>query len=358
MRRLDENNVTAAPAPSALIIAEGAGAATMLVPGEAVRLLAVDLPLPTRAKRIEALPFAVEEMIADPLDAVHVALGAELAPRRFLVGVVRHAQMLAWVEEAAAAGHPNAAFIPDALALPRPDAGEWAVEVGETRAVVRSGDGTGFAIPAPLLRAAWEAAGRPAIRNYGVALPEDMGALPAELGELSLARRIAEPALDLRQGAYARRRAAALPGWGRRLFWVGAIGLTAHVGIAAADTLMLRSIADRREDDTRMLVASAAPGVPTGADDLAGTVADLLPEPKRYSAFLPLLSRVSTVLAPMNGQLSVRSIGFQGSALVIDLDALAPGMAGRINGALADARVSGTVTTLPDGGLRLTARGA
>lgn len=59
----------------------------------------------------------------------------------------------------------------------------------------------------------------------------------------------------------------------------------------------------------------------------------------------------------MNGQLAVRSIGFQGSALVIDLDALAPGMAGRLNGALTDARVSGTVTTLPDGGLRLTARG-
>lgn len=358
MRRLDESNVTAAATPPALIIAEGEGAATMLVPGEAVRLLAVDLPLPTRAKRIEALPFAVEELIADPLDAVHLALGTELSPRRFLVGVVRHAQMQAWIEEAAAAGHPDAAFVPDALALPRPDAGEWAVELGETRAVVRTGDGTGFALPAPMIAAAWEAAGRPAIRNYGAPLPEAMGALPAELGELSLARRIAEPALDLRQGRYARRRAAALPGWGRRLFWVGAVGLAAHVGIAAADTLMLRAIADRREDDARTLLAAAAPGTPTGGEDLAGTVADLLPQPKRYSAFLPLLSRVSAVLAPVGGQAAVRGIGFAGDTLTIDIEPLQPGLAGRLSAAISDARLSGAVTTLPGGALRLTARGA
>ncbi len=358
MRRQNESNVTAGSEPSSLIIDEAGGAATMLVPGEAVRLLAVDLPLPSRAKRLEALPFAVEELIADPLDAVHLALGSELSPRRFLVGVVRHAQMQAWIEEAALAGHPDAAFVPDALALPRPDAGEWAVELGETRAVVRTGDGTGFAMPAPMIAAAWEAAGRPPIRNYGAPLPEAMAALPAELGELSLARRIAEPALDLRQGIYGRRRAASLPGWGRRLFWVGAIGLTAHVGIAAADTMMLRAIADRREDDTRMLVATASPGTPTTGDDLAGTVADLLPEPKRYSAFLPLLSRVSATLAPLNGQMAVRGIGFRGDALMVDLEPLQPGLAGRLSGAISDARLSGEVTTLPNGTLRLTARGA
>lgn len=351
--------MTAAPTPpTPLIIAEGAGAATMLVPGEAVRLLAVDLPLPNRAKRLEALPFAVEELIADPLDAVHLALGVELSPRRFLVGVVRHAQMAAWLDEAAAAGHADAAFVPDSLALPRPGEGEWAVELSDTRATVRAGDGTGFALPAAMIRAAWEAAGRPPIRNYSVALPEDMGAMPAEMGDLSLARRIAEPALDLRQGRYARRRAAQLPGWGRRLFWVGAIGLAAHVGIAAADTMMLRTIAERRADDTRTLIAAAAPGTPTSGDDLAGSVADLLPQPRRYSAFLPLLSRVSGVLAPMGEQVAVRTIGFQGDALVIDLEPLAPGLAGRLNAAISDARLSGQVSQLPGGAIRLTARGA
>lgn len=359
MRSIDESNVTTAPALSApVIIAEAEGAATMLVPSEAVRLLAVDLPLPSRAKRLEALPFAVEELIADPLEAVHLALGAEVAPRRFLVGVVRHSVMEAWQGDAAAAGHPGAAFVPDALALPRPDAGEWAVDLGETRATVRTGDGTGFAIAAPMLRAAWEAAGRPVIRNYGVALPEDMGALPAVLGDLSLARRIAEPALDLRQGRYARRRAAALPGWGRRLFWIGAIGVAAHVLIAAADTAMLRAIADRREDDTRTLIATTAPGTPTPEDDLAGSVADLLPQPRRDSAFLPLLSRVSAVLTPLSTQVAVRGMRFEGRALVVDLDPLQPGVAGRISTALSDARLAGQVTTLPGGAIRLIARGA
>ncbi|WP_394652783.1 type II secretion system protein GspL, partial [uncultured Sphingomonas sp.] len=72
----------------ALAVSDADGPATVLVPNEAVRLLAVDLPLPTRAKRLAALPFAVEELIAEPIDSVHLALGIELSPKRYLVGVV------------------------------------------------------------------------------------------------------------------------------------------------------------------------------------------------------------------------------------------------------------------------------
>lgn len=359
MRSIDESHVTTGPTGAApLIIDEGAGAATMLVPGEDVRLLAVDLPLPSRAKRIEALPFAVEEAIAEPLESVHLALGTQLDPGRYLVGVVRHDRMQAWLAEAAAQGTPDAAFVADPLALPRPDQGEWAVELGETRALVRAGDGTGFAIPAQMIRAAWEAAGRPAIRNYGAALPEDMVALPAEMGESSLARRVVAPALDLRQGGYARRRQVALPGWGRRLFWVGAIGLVAHVGIATADTVMLRSIADKRQEEVRTLVATTAPGTPTNAEDLAGSIADMLPEPKRASAFLPLVSRVSAALAPLNAELAVRGIAFQGDALVIDMQPLQGDVTGRLRAAISDARLAGQVTEAPGGAIRMTVKGA
>ena len=86
-----------------LIIAEPGGPATVLVPSESVLLLAVDLPLASRAKRLAALPFAIEDRIADPLDAVHIALGAEIAPQRYLVAVVRHTLMLRWIELADAA---------------------------------------------------------------------------------------------------------------------------------------------------------------------------------------------------------------------------------------------------------------
>ncbi|UZK70510.1 type II secretion system protein GspL [Sphingomonas sp. S1-29] len=338
-------------------IADGDGPATLLVPTEDVRLLAVDLPLPSRAKRIEALPFAVEEMIADSLDAVHLVLGAEIAPKRYLVGVVRHERMEVWAAIADEAGLGAAAIVPDALALPQPDPGEWAVQLGDTRAVVRAGDGTGFALPAPVLRTAWDAAGRPAIRAYGAPLPEDMGALPAEMGEAPLTRRLANPALDLRTGIYARRRVA-VPTYRRRLAWVIGLGIVAHASIAVADTLMLRAIADRRQDETRLLVATAAPGTPTNAADLAGSVADMLPEPGRASAFLPLVTRVSGALAPVASAITVRSMRFEGSTLILDLDSLQPGTAARITAALADARITGRVVQGPGGTLRLTATGA
>ncbi|WP_033921389.1 type II secretion system protein GspL [Sphingomonas sp. 37zxx] len=338
-------------------IADGEGPATLLVPSEDVRLLAVDLPLPTRAKRIEALPFAIEEMIADSLDSVHLVLGAEIAPKRYLVGVVRHERMEIWAAIADEAGLGGAAIVPDSLALPQPDPGEWAVQLGDTRAVVRAGDGTGFALPAPVLRTAWDAAGRPAIRSYGALLPEDMDALPAEMGDAPLVRRLANPALDLRTGLYARRRVA-VPSYRRRLAWVIGLGIAAHASIALADTLMLQTIADRRQDETRLLVATAAPGTPTNAADLAGSVADMLPEPGSASAFLPLVTRVSGALAPVASAITVRSMRFEGSTLILDLDPLQPGTAARITTALADARINGRVVQGPGGTLRLTATGA
>ena len=341
-----------------LIIAERGGPATIVVPTEQVRLLAVDLPLANRAKRLAALPFAVEELIAEPVESVHLALGEEIAPKRYLVGVVRHELMAAWVETAAEAGLGHAAMVPDALALPRPAEGEWSVDLAADRAVVRAGDGTGFAIPPSMLQPAWQAAERPAARAYGVPLPAEMLAGGATLAPGALAERLLAPALDLRQGLYARRRAA-LPNIWRRLGWIVALGAAAHVVIATADTLMLRSIADRREAEARAVAATAAPGANlTG--DLSVSVADLLPTGSSTppDAFLPLLTRVSGALGPLAGAITVRAINYQANALTLDLDGSDPGLVGRVDAALRGSRVPGTVTRAADGSIRITASNA
>ncbi|WP_443018718.1 type II secretion system protein GspL [Sphingomonas sp. 7/4-4] len=330
----------------------------MLVPTEQVRLLAVDLPLASRTKRLEALPFAIEDQIAEPIESVHLALGAEIAPKRYLVGVVRHEVMASWVEAATEAGLGHAAMVPDALALPRPPEGEWAVDLAAERAVVRAGDGTGFAVPPTMLQAAWQAAGRPAVSSYGLPLPVEMMAGGSTLAPGALSERLLAPALDLRQGPYARRRRA-LPNVWRRLGWIVALGAAAHVVIATADTVMLRKIADRREADTRALAAIAAPGANLGGD-LAASVADLLPAGSSGppDVFLPLLTRVSGALGPLSGVINVRAINYQANALTLDLDGTEPGLAGRVDAALRAARVRGTVTRSPDGSIRITASNA
>ena len=338
-----------------LIIAERGGPATILVPTEQVRLLAVDLPLANRAKCLEALPFAIEDQIAEPIESVHLALGAEIAPKRYLVGVVRHEVMAGWMATAEEAGLGQAAMVPDALGLPRPAEGEWAVDLAAERAMVRAGDGTGFAIPPAMLQPAWQAAGRPAASSYGAPLPAEMMADGSTLAPEALSERLLAPALDLRQGLYARRRAA-LPDIWRRLGWIVALGAAAHIVIATADTVMLRTIADRREADTRALAAIAAPGANLGGD-LASSVADLLPAGSGAppDTFLPLLTRVSGALGPLSGAINVRAINYQANALTLDLDGTEPGLVGRIDAALRASRVPGSVTRSPDGSIRITA---
>jgi general secretion pathway protein L len=337
-----------------LIIAEPGGPATMLVPTEQVRLLAIDLPLPNRARRLAALPFAIEDRIAEPIESVYLALGDAIAPGRYLVGVVRHEVMARWVEIADEGGLGHAAIIPDALALPQPGEGAWSVDLSGDRAVVRAGDGTGFAMPATLLAPAWTAANNPPATAYGAALP---GEMMAGQGSLDLGV-LAAPPLDLRQGIYARRRVAGASFW-RRLGWIAAIGAAAHIVIAIGDTLMLRAIADRREADTRAVAALAAPGVNLG-EDLAAGVAGLLPAGPAGAPqiFVPLVARVSGALDPLAGAINVRAMHFQSRTLTIDLDGGEAGLAARIEAALKSAGVAGRVTGGPDGSIRITANGA
>ncbi|MDR6850668.1 general secretion pathway protein L [Sphingomonas sp. BE123] len=331
------------------IIAEPDGPATVLVPSESVLLLRVALPLASRAKRIEALPFAIEDRIADPIEAVHIVLGAEVAPQTYLVAVVRHAQMTAWVEAAELAGLGHAAMVPDALALPEPEAGAWCAAVEDGRVLVRSGDGTGFAVASALIGAAWERAGSPRIWNCGAA---PVGALPQSpwAGERD---GLANPAIDLRQGAYARR---ALRGssWKKRLAWIAAAGITAHVVIAAADVVMLRVIAERRADDVRAAVAQAAPGANL-AGDLEAAVVGMLPvagpPPGR---FVPLVTASARALAPLSSAVTARAMRFEGNTLVLDIEPGPPDLPERIRAAFRAAAVAAQVGAGADGAIRVT----
>jgi general secretion pathway protein L len=348
-----------------LIIADPDGPATILVPTEQVRLLAVDLPLPSRARRLEALPFAIEDLIAEPAESLHLALGAEIAPKRYLIGVVRHEVMERWVDLADAGGLGQAAMVPDALALPVADEDNWSAEIRRGRVVVRTGEG-GFAGPIPLLRAAWEQAPHKSDLEVTIAgdtppegeLPDGWTVHAAGYDPAATLENLARSPLDLRQGRYAIRRAGNSTFW-RRLGWIVAIGAAAHTAIAFADTLMLRSIADRRAAETRTVASLAAPGANLSGD-LKTTIPDLLPKggTRAPDAFLPLLTRVSGALQPLGGSLSVRQVAFEGNTLTMDIDGTDPGLAARIDAALRGAQVRATTTRSPDGSIRITASAA
>jgi general secretion pathway protein L len=297
------------------------GPAIVLVPTERVLLLTADLPLQGLRRRAEALPFAIEDRIAEPLAAVHVALGAELSPRRHIAGVVSHKVMQHWIAAIDAAGLEHARIVPDALALPVPAAGGWSVDLAGGRALVRSDDGAGLAVPVAHLAAAWVAAGRPRCTSYGDPLPPEMG------GEQALFERTADLPLDLRQGAYAPQRTG-FPRLARQIAMVAALGLIAHGAIAGVDTLAIRHIAARRAAETRTLLAQVAPTAAI-SDDVAASAAEILPdESAGASQFLPLLVRVGGALKQLGAAAALRSVAFDASGGTMSLQVETADMAG------------------------------
>lgn len=297
------------------------GPAVVLVRSEHVLIMAVELPpIAGAARRRAALPFAIEDRIADPLDEVHVALGSEISPNVWLAGVVRHDLMRQWVLRLAEAGLERASLVPDALSLPVPGPATWSIDLAAGRAMIRASDGTGFATPQALLGAAWKAAGKPDCVAYGDPLPPDMHGAQANLEQQPLAGRLLAPALDLRQGRYALPRRRADPLW-KRVAIVAAAGALAHGAIAAADTIALQSIANSRVAEVRALAGSMQPSLVIGPD-ISTTLADMTPDPAggQSSQFLSLLSRAGGAIAAVQPAVGWRSVAFDRSAGTLTLE--------------------------------------
>ena len=291
-----------------------AGPLTVLVPSEKILTTVIDLPFPSRRKRIEAAPYAVEGLIAEPLDQVHVALGMEVSDRRHLCAVVRHSAMREWVGLLTGNGLEHCILLPDALALPEPPAGAWRVAIDQGRALVRTDDGGGFAVEADGLAAAWEAGGRPTLISEGDPLPDVMreGVRDVSL-EMEGATRpsLVAPPVDLRQGVYAGQRAEISSPW-RTVGLVAGLGLVAHLALVAFDTLALHSMAERREAETRSLIAARQPGL-EATPDLVAAVDQIAPAGVGGDGpFLRLFGRTSRALA---GQpLAYRAIRYSSTA--------------------------------------------
>lgn len=301
----------------------------LLVPAEDVLTIAVALPLPSHARRLAALPFAIEDRIADRLDRVHLALSSREAAGSWLAGVVDPLRMQGWLIAAEEAGLGDAAVIPDALALPLPAAGRWNILRSEGgRILARLPDGTGFAAKQQLFHSVWTAAGKPecdAVPSFGPNVPI---------------------VLDLRQGIFARPRQG-LSVTARRVAAVAAAGLLAHGAIAAADTVALRSIASQRGAEMIALLNVVAPGRFAAADprEAAALAAELLPAGGNQAPgrLMPILGRVSTALAPFGNMLAMRSLDFDEAQgrLIIDADLSDPDAAASILAALRNAGLTG-----------------
>ena len=300
----------------------GLGGKAVPLPGEHALLLRVPLPLATHRQRQAAIGFAVEDLIAEPLDAVHVAIGPPLGPGDYLAVIVRHSVMAEWAMRAKAAG---ASLVPDMLGLPVPQEGHVSVREIAGRVLVRRADGTGYAAPLATFEVVWGIDGSPRIVLFGGRLPDHLpvsavGLMPAEPPEAA--------SMDLLQGAYAPA-AGSRARLASRLGLVAALALLAHGAILGAETFALNRIADDRERTLRTALAARLPDLPADAPLELALRRALPASPDRADTrFLPLFAQVAGVLAPLSGEVALRNLSYGATearlAILVEAAALAP----------------------------------
>jgi general secretion pathway protein L len=161
---------------------------TAVAPADAVTLHWAELPDRSPAQAVAAARLLVAEASASPATELHVAIGREGGGER-PVGVVANAAMAQWLAMLGAAGVDATAIVPAPMLLPRPEEGFVRADLGNGPAV--RGPTSGFADEVRLTALV-----------TGGAVPETLDR--SALDEAIVAA-VAAPALDLRQGAFARR---------------------------------------------------------------------------------------------------------------------------------------------------------
>jgi general secretion pathway protein L len=101
-----------AAGPLAGAAALGAGRRTIvLVPAVRVLRTRTDVPVKGTSRIAQALPFALEDRMAEDVEELHFAAGARLADGQVAVAVVRREWMAAWLEQLDTAGiNPQALY--------------------------------------------------------------------------------------------------------------------------------------------------------------------------------------------------------------------------------------------------------
>ena len=182
----------------------------VLVPASAMTLTSVNLPEKGQRQALKALPFMLEESIAEDVDAMHFTVGPRNGDALSVVAVA-HEQMQTWLSCLAEAGLKVKRIVPDCLALPLQEC-QWAAMRFGNELLLRTGLGTGHSLPLPWLPVAMKQltaqTDEVSVASYtemeldGVELKPQ----PLDLPMLVLARGILHAPINLLTGVYTPKR--------------------------------------------------------------------------------------------------------------------------------------------------------
>lgn len=123
----------------------GARRVVVFVPATQVRLATVKVPARQPAKVLQAVPYALEDQVAEDVESLHFAVGTRLEDGSHPVAILSRARLTQMVSMLRAHGVQPEWLVPETLALPPPTTeGAWsALAVGE-QVCVRSGTWSAF----------------------------------------------------------------------------------------------------------------------------------------------------------------------------------------------------------------------
>lgn len=125
----------------------------VLVPAESILLTAVTLPPIRQAgRRLNAAKYALEEQLAARVETLHFTLAGKNTARgeSTPIAVTDLERLRALMRTLADTGLNVTRVMPDALALPEPEPGQWQLYTLGPRILARTGTTSGFACEQPL----------------------------------------------------------------------------------------------------------------------------------------------------------------------------------------------------------------
>lgn len=200
----------------------------VIVPGARISLFHVDIPTRNQQKVLQAVPFALEDRLAEDVELMHFALGAR-DEQGYRVAALKRTDITHWLEQLASADLEPDQLVPDMLALPvQNETLTAALDRGHILA--RFPDGSGFSAEeslAPLLAERFLAQVRATMTCDKAVIhaadPEAAASLMSAFGALELDVQTAslnddsllplfaatlhqKPAINLLQGEFGRRK--------------------------------------------------------------------------------------------------------------------------------------------------------
>ncbi len=316
------------PAPSVLAAARDI---IVLAPQEAFLVADVTLAAKSREQLARALPFALEDLLIDSVEALHFA-SARGEGDHHAAAAVRRDQLAAWIAKLAEQGIAPDALLPDALALP-PSDDDIALLVDGTRCLLAFADGRALAVPHDdvgllfsHLTVPTDAEGAIRVRRYcspvkppiaGCVIDDD-SAYSHPL--LALSAGLAETVWpNLLIGAFApRHRGAGAQRWWKIAAVLAVLGLvTAFAALAGERWLLTRRLTAVRTEMTRVF-QTAFPDQTKIVDPAAQMHGEYNKRTAEGAAddALALAARVAPILGS-NPQNTIRAMEFRNGALEI-----------------------------------------